>query len=126
MRAFAVVVDGRSPDSPTSRNESGCSDSRPPCTKVHSSTGASQSRPQVLLCGFGKESLEFECVYIVKDPGYNLYVDIQQAINFHLLERFSKVGAKFAVPVRAIMVTALPQEDNLSAPGREGLEIRGA
>ncbi len=65
-------------------------------------------------------------MYIVKDPGYNLYVDIQQAINFHLLERFSKVGAKFAVPVRAIMVTALPQEDNLSAPGREGLEIRGA
>ncbi|MDG9883778.1 mechanosensitive ion channel family protein [Pseudomonas sp. GD04058] len=62
------------------------------------------------LRGFGKEALEFECVYIVKDPGYNLYMDIQQAINFHLLERFSRIGAKFAVPVRAIKVTALPQE----------------
>ena len=61
------------------------------------------------LRGFGKEALEFECVYIVKDPGYNLYMDIQQAINFRLLERFSRIGAKFAVPVRAIKVTALPQ-----------------
>lgn len=61
------------------------------------------------LRGFGKEALEFECVYIVKDPGYNLYMDIQQAINFHLLERFTRIGAKFAVPVRAIKVTALPQ-----------------
>lgn len=61
------------------------------------------------LRGFGKEALEFECVYIVKDPGYNLYMDIQQAINFHLLERFNRIGAKFAVPVRAIKVTALPQ-----------------
>lgn len=61
------------------------------------------------LRGFGKEALEFECVYIVRDPGYNLYMDIQQAINFHLLERFNRIGAKFAVPVRAIKVTALPQ-----------------
>ncbi len=78
------------------------------------------------LRGFGKEALEFECVYIVQDPGYNLYMDIQQAINFHLLERFSKLGAKFAVPVRAIKVTALPQQANLSVPGREGLSIKGA
>lgn len=78
------------------------------------------------LRGFGKEALEFECVYIVQDPGYNLYMDIQQAINFHLLDRFSKVGAKFAVPVRAIKVTALPQEANLSVPGREGVSISGA
>lgn len=60
------------------------------------------------LRGFGKEALEFECVYIVRDPGYNLYMDIQQAINFHLLERFTRIGAKFAVPVRAIKVTAMP------------------
>jgi len=78
------------------------------------------------LRGFGKEALEFECVYIVQDPGYNLYMDIQQAINFHLLERFSQEGAKFAVPVRAIKVTALPQQANLSVPGREGLSIKGA
>ncbi|MDF0729525.1 mechanosensitive ion channel family protein [Pseudomonas entomophila] len=78
------------------------------------------------LRGFGKEALEFECVYIVKDPGYNLYMDIQQAINFKLLERFSKIGAKFAVPVRAIKVTALPQEAGVHGLGREGMGIRGA
>lgn len=64
------------------------------------------------LRGFGKESLEFECVYIVLDPGYNLYMDIQQAINFQLLEQFAGIGAKFAVPARAIKVTSLPQASN--------------
>ncbi|MGO0628974.1 mechanosensitive ion channel family protein [Pseudomonas sp. SAR267] len=78
------------------------------------------------LRGFGKEALEFECVYIVKDPGYNLYMDIQQAINFRLLERFSKIGAKFAVPVRAIKVTALPHEADVQGQGRDSLGIRGA
>ncbi|MCU0122903.1 mechanosensitive ion channel family protein [Pseudomonas vlassakiae] len=78
------------------------------------------------LRGFGKEALEFECVYIVKDPGYNLYMDIQQAINFRLLERFSKIGAKFAVPVRAIKVTALPHEAEVQGQGRDSLGIRGA
>ncbi|QXI49886.1 mechanosensitive ion channel family protein [Pseudomonas anuradhapurensis] len=78
------------------------------------------------LRGFGKEALEFECVYIVKDPGYNLYMDIQQAINFHLLERFSKIGAQFAVPVRAIKVTALPEEARVQGQGRGSLGIRGA
>lgn len=78
------------------------------------------------LRGFGKEALEFECVYIVEDPGYNLYMDIQQAINFHLLERFSKIGAQFAVPVRTIKVTALPEEARAQAQGRGSLGIRGA
>ncbi|MBI6895381.1 mechanosensitive ion channel family protein [Pseudomonas putida] len=64
------------------------------------------------LRGFGKEALEFECVYIVRDPGYNLYMDIQQAINFQLLERFARIGAKFAVPARAIKVTSLPAASN--------------
>ncbi|MDM3885755.1 mechanosensitive ion channel family protein [Pseudomonas sp. BCRC 81390] len=78
------------------------------------------------LRGFGKEALEFECVYIVEDPGYNLYMDIQQAINFRLLERFSKIGAQFAVPVRAIKVTALPEEARAQGQGRGSLGIRGA
>ncbi len=78
------------------------------------------------LRGFGKEALEFECVYIVEDPGYNLYMDIQQAINFRLLERFSNIGAKFAVPVRAIKVTALPEETRAQEQGRGSLGIRGA
>ncbi|MNH03439.1 hypothetical protein D3C79_627020 [compost metagenome] len=76
--------------------------------------------------GFGKEALEFECVYIVKDPGYNLYMDIQQAINFRLLERFSRIGAKFAVPVRAIKVTALPQGADALGQGIEGRGFKEA
>jgi small-conductance mechanosensitive channel len=78
------------------------------------------------LRGFGKEALEFECVYIVNDPGYNLYMDIQQAINFRLLERFSRIGAKFAVPVRAIKVTALPQGADALGQGIEGRGFKEA
>ncbi len=70
------------------------------------------------LRGFGKEALEFECVYIVLDPGYNLYMDIQQAINFRLLECFGSIGARFAVPVRAIKVTALPEQIDTPAQRR--------
>ncbi|MEX5343310.1 mechanosensitive ion channel family protein [Pseudomonas sp. I2] len=76
------------------------------------------------LRGFGKEALEFECVYIVLDPGYNLYMDIQQAINFQLLERFAKVGAKFAVPARAIKVTSLPEASNQVGQGAGGARAR--
>lgn len=78
------------------------------------------------LRGFGKEALEFECVYIVKDPGYNLYMDIQQAINFRLLERFSRIGATFAVPVRAIKVTALPHGADALGQGIEGRGFKEA
>ncbi|KAB5626845.1 mechanosensitive ion channel family protein [Pseudomonas putida] len=75
------------------------------------------------LRGFGKEALEFEAVYIVLDPGYNLYMDIQQAINFQLLERFAKVGAKFAVGARSIKVTGLPEASNqfTQVRGRDSL-----
>jgi len=53
-------------------------------------------------------------------------MDIQQAITFRLLERFSQIGAKFAVPVRAIKVPAWPEAAGLHGQAREGLSIRGA
>ena len=77
------------------------------------------------LRGFGKEALEFEAVYIVEDPGYNLYMDIQQAINFELLERFSHVGAKFAVGARSIKVTGLPEASNQLPEGTGRSILRG-
>jgi len=53
-------------------------------------------------------------------------MDIQQAINFRLLERFSRIGATFAVPVRAIKVTALPQGADALGQGIEGLGFKKA
>jgi small-conductance mechanosensitive channel len=48
--------------------------------------------------GFAASSLEFEVVYIVLSPDYNLYMDIQQSINLWLFEKFGELGIKFASP----------------------------
>ena len=45
---------------------------------------------------FGEFSLDFEVVYFVLDPDYNLYMDIQQAINLALVERLAAEGIRFA------------------------------
>jgi len=48
--------------------------------------------------GFGAFSLDFEAVYHVLDPSYELYMDIQQAINLRLHEELERLGVEFAYP----------------------------
>lgn len=43
-------------------------------------------------------SLDFEAVYYVLSGDYNLYMDIQQKINFELVERFAREEIAFAYP----------------------------
>jgi small-conductance mechanosensitive channel len=47
---------------------------------------------------YGAYALEFETVYYVKVPDFNRYMDVQQAINLELFERFGKEGVSFAYP----------------------------
>jgi small-conductance mechanosensitive channel len=47
---------------------------------------------------FGSYSLDFEIVYFVLSPDYNLYMDIQQAINFEIARRFAADKIEFAYP----------------------------
>lgn len=51
---------------------------------------------------YGPYSLNFEFVYYVLSPDYNVYMDIQQAINFGLHEEFEKRGIEFAYPTQTI------------------------
>jgi small-conductance mechanosensitive channel len=53
---------------------------------------------------FGPSSLDFEVVYWVLDPDYNLYMDIQQRINLALLASFRAMGVSFALPTQTMMV----------------------
>lgn len=53
---------------------------------------------------YGDSSLNFEVVYFVKDPDYNLYMDIQQAINLDIFRRFQQEGIEFAYPTRTLFV----------------------
>lgn len=53
---------------------------------------------------FGESSLDFEVVYFMKTADYNIYMDVQQAINLALLQRFAKEGISFAYPTRVLYV----------------------
>jgi small-conductance mechanosensitive channel len=59
---------------------------------------------------YGSFSLNFETVYYVLGPDYNLYMDIQQAINLHIHERFEQEAIEFAYPTQTLFVaqTAAP------------------
>ncbi|MEE2978144.1 MAG: mechanosensitive ion channel family protein [Pseudomonadota bacterium] len=53
---------------------------------------------------FGENALNFEVVYFVTDPDFNLYMDIQQRINLTILEGLENLGTSFALPTRTIQL----------------------
>ena len=59
------------------------------------------------IATFGESAIRIETVYYVLDPDYKKYMDIQQAINVAVLERFGKERVKFAFPSRTVYSTAL-------------------
>lgn len=56
------------------------------------------------FASFGDFSLDFEVVYFVLKPDYNLYMDIQQAINLAIHERFEAMSVEFAFPTQTIQL----------------------
>jgi small-conductance mechanosensitive channel len=59
---------------------------------------------------YGDFSLNFESVYYVSSPDYNVYMDIQQAINLRIHERFEQEGIEFAYPTQTLIVTQQPSQ----------------
>ncbi|MGH7580783.1 MAG: mechanosensitive ion channel domain-containing protein, partial [Gemmatimonadales bacterium] len=59
---------------------------------------------------YGEYGLEFESVYYVLSPDYNVYMDIQQAINLLIHSRFEEEGIAFAVPEQRLYIERRPQE----------------
>jgi len=51
---------------------------------------------------FGNSSLDFEVVYYVLSAEFNVYMDIQQAINIQLFELFEKEEIEFAFPTQTL------------------------
>lgn len=51
---------------------------------------------------FGDSALNFEVVYFVLDPDYNLYMDIQQQVNLAMVKRFAQGNIDFAFPTRTL------------------------
>jgi small-conductance mechanosensitive channel len=59
------------------------------------------------------DAIEYETVYYVLSPDYNIYMDIQQAINVTLHRELQQRGIRFAYPTQRLFV--MPQD---AEPGR--------
>lgn len=57
---------------------------------------------------YGDSSLNFEAVYYVLDPDYTQYMNIQQAINLGLFDRFQQEGIEFAYPTQTLFINQAP------------------
>jgi small-conductance mechanosensitive channel len=53
---------------------------------------------------YGAYSLNFEIVYWILNPDYNVYMDIQQAINLSIFEQFKERGIQFAYPTQTLII----------------------
>ncbi|MDE1921739.1 MAG: mechanosensitive ion channel family protein [Candidatus Omnitrophica bacterium] len=53
---------------------------------------------------FGDSALVYEIVYFVLSADYNIYMDIQQAINLGLMKEFAREGIEFAYPTQTLYV----------------------
>ena len=54
------------------------------------------------FAAFGDSSYDFEFVYYVLSSDYNVYMDVQQAINLAIVDAFEKEGIEFAYPTRTL------------------------
>ena len=50
--------------------------------------------------GFGDSSLNFEFVYYVEDPDYNIYMNAQQSVYLEIFRTFAEKGIEFAYPTQ--------------------------
>lgn len=67
---------------------------------------------------FADSSLNFEVVYFVLSPDYNMYMDRQHEINIRLYELFEKEGISFAFPTRTIHLVQNEKEEELNGEER--------
>jgi small-conductance mechanosensitive channel len=67
------------------------------------------------FCAFGDSSLNFETVYYINSPDYNVHMDAQQAILLGVARRFAERGISFAFPTRTLHVASVPRNERAEA-----------
>jgi small-conductance mechanosensitive channel len=60
------------------------------------------------FAAYGDFSLNYEVVYHVLSPDFNLYMDVQERINLALKQAFQEQGIEFAYPTQLLYVN--PQQ----------------
>jgi small-conductance mechanosensitive channel len=56
------------------------------------------------LTALGDSSLQFELSYFVQQPKLNPLLDLQQAVNFRIIDEFHRLGVEFAYPTQRVVV----------------------
>lgn len=69
---------------------------------------------------YGDSSLDFETVYHVLTADYDVYMDLQQAINLAIFRRFEAEGIQFAFPTRTLHVQGRIQSALIEGDGESG------
>lgn len=73
---------------------------------------------------YGDSSLDFEVVYIVQSADFNVYMDIQQQINYRIFEEFEKMELVIAYPTRTLWFANPPElKQNEPEDKQEKVEI---
>lgn len=67
---------------------------------------------------FGESSFDFETVFWMTTPDYNVYMDTQQRLNLALMREFDKRGIDFALPTKALVKTEDETVDEDGEPQR--------
>jgi small-conductance mechanosensitive channel len=69
----------------------------------------------------GESSFDFETVYWMTTPDYNVYMDVQQQINLDLVRELAKIDVDFALPTKALVKTedeTVDEEPRRSVPAQ--------
>ncbi len=73
---------------------------------------------------FGDFSMNFETVYFVESPDYNMYMDAQQKIYLEILKAFEKENIEFAYPTQTLF--AANNFVKRSEEKNDGVEMKSA
>jgi small-conductance mechanosensitive channel len=52
----------------------------------------------------GESSLQFELSYFAQQPKLNPMLDLQQTVNFHIIDEFQRLGIEFAYPTQRVVL----------------------
>ena len=71
--------------------------------------------------GFGASSLDFEVVYTVNSPDFNVHMDMRQAIYLGIYRSFNERGIEFAFPTQTLHLVSARQDTASAAEPAQGL-----
>ena len=76
---------------------------------------------------FGDFSMNFETVYFIESPDYNMYMDAQQKIYLEILEAFEKENIEFAYPTQTLFAAnTFVDRKNGKSDGVEMQPVKGS